>query len=94
MGRRLSCGPNLTWRRLGLASEIGPLAPGISVSDRNRIEMALLGRTFGMPSAALTIFGSDSQKLALVNNFGLMDWDLAGAARRSFDGFVENGVLR
>lgn len=70
---RLSCRPNLTWRRLGLTSEFGPLAPGMSVSDRNRIEMALLGRIFGIPSAALTFFGSDSQKLALVNDFGMLD---------------------
>lgn len=73
-------------REIGLLREtdwdgalFGPLAPGMSVSDRNRIEMALLGPIFGMPSATLTAFGADPQKVALVNHFGMLGWDLAGA---------------
>jgi len=51
----------------------------MSVSDRNRIEMALLGPIFGMPSATLTAFGVDPQTVPMTNQLGMLGWDIAGS---------------
>ena len=73
-------------REIGLLREtdwdgalFGPLAPGMSLTDRNRIEMALLGPIFGMPSATLTAFGVDPQTVAMTNQLGMLGWDIAGS---------------
>lgn len=51
----------------------------MSLTDRNRIEMALLGPIFGMPSATLTAFGVDPQTVAMTNQLGMLAWDIAGS---------------
>lgn len=73
-------------REIGLLREtdwdgalFGPLAPGMSLTDRNRIEMALLGPILGMPSATLTAFGIDPQTVEMTNQLGMLAWNIAGS---------------
>lgn len=58
----------------------GGIPRGMALSDRNRLEMAVLGPVFAIPSVLSTLGGASPETVAVTNQIGSIAWDVAGAA--------------
>ncbi|WP_423169919.1 VENN motif pre-toxin domain-containing protein, partial [Stenotrophomonas maltophilia] len=58
----------------------GGMPGGMRLADRNRLEMAVLGPVFAMPSVLSTLGGASPETISLTNQIGSIAWDVAGAA--------------
>ncbi|WP_181452467.1 hypothetical protein, partial [Stenotrophomonas maltophilia] len=58
----------------------GGMPGGMRLADRNRLEMAVLGPVFAMPSVLSTLGGASPETISLTNQIGSIAWDVAGVA--------------
>ncbi len=59
---------------------VGGMPGGMRLADRNRLEMAVLGPVFAMPSVLSTLGGASPETISVTNQIGSIAWDVAGAA--------------
>jgi len=59
--------------------QFNPFTSSMSVSDRNRLEMAVLGPIAGAPSTLASLLGARPETITLTNQLGMIAWDVAGS---------------
>jgi hypothetical protein len=59
--------------------QFNSFASGMTLADRNRLEMAVLGPIAGAPSTLASLLGARPETIALTNQLGMIAWDVAGS---------------
>ncbi|WP_208649242.1 hypothetical protein [Xanthomonas vasicola] len=65
----------------------------MSLEDRNRVEIGVLGPLFGVPGVYTTLFGATSDHVAVANQVGALFWDMGTAAEGLGSGVARGGKV-
>jgi len=60
-------------------AQVSAMPSGMSLTDRNRLELALLGPIAGLPSTIAHYAGASPETIAMTNQAGMIAWDVAGS---------------
>ncbi|UNE62697.1 hemagglutinin repeat-containing protein [Xanthomonas oryzae] len=65
----------------------------MSLEDRNRVEIGVLGPLFGVPGIYATLFGATPEHVAVANQGGALLWDMGTAAEGLGSGVARGGKV-